>query len=252
MSLTSVAITGDSTGSFSQTNTCTAVLAPNAACQVTVYFTPTTTGVLGATLQVVDTAPGNPQTATLSGIGTSSTPLPQVALSASNLSFGSQTQGTSGTAQVITLTNTGNAILHISAINLTGSYPKDWSETQTCTTAAIAPQGTCTLSVTFSPSDNGVLSAIVTIADDAPNSPQAINLYGSAPPAVLLSASANGGSITATVPVGQTANYNLQATPGPNFTGQSLLGVREFPLARCALFPPAWLWATGPRLRSRC
>ena len=218
MSLTSVAITGDSTGSFSQTNTCTAVLAPNATCQVTIYFTPTTTGVLGATLQVVDTAPGSPQTVPLSGIGTSSTPQPQVSLSASNLSFGSQTQGTSGTAQAITLTNTGNATLHISAINLTGSYPKDWTQTNTCT-APLAAQGTCTISVTFSPSDNGVLSAIVTIADDAPNSPQAINLYGNAPPAVLLNASANGGSTTATVAAGQTANYNLQAIPGPNFAG---------------------------------
>ena len=236
MSLTSVAIMGDSTGSFSQTNNCTAVLAPNAACQVTIYFTPTTTGVLGATLQVVDTAPGSPQTVPLSGIGTSSTPQPQVSLSASNLSFGSQTQGTSGTAQAIRLTNTGTAILHISAINLTGSYPKDWTQTNTCT-APLAAQGTCTISVTFSPSDNGVLSAIVTIADDAPNSPQVINLYGNAPPAVLLNASANGGSTTATVPAGQTANYNLQATPSPSFTGTITFACSGVPFGAVCTVP---------------
>ena len=244
MSLTSVMITGDSTSSFSQTNTCTAVLAPSAACQVTVYFTPTTTGVLGATLQVVDTAPGSPQTVTLSGIGTSSTPQPQVSLSTSNLSFGSQTQGTSSTAQVITLTNTGNATLHISAITLTGSYPKDWTETATCS-APLAAQGTCTLSITFSPSDNGVLSAVVNIADDAPNSPQAINLYGSAPPAALLNASANGGSTTAIVPAGQTANYNLQATPGPNFAGTITFACSGVPFGAVCTVPASVAVANG-------
>jgi 6-phosphogluconolactonase (cycloisomerase 2 family) len=244
MSLTSVAITGDSTGSFSQSNTCTAVLAPSAACQVTVYFTPTTTGALGATLQVVDTAPGSPQTVTLSGIGTSSTTQPQVSLSASNLSFGSQTQGTSSTAQAITLTNTGNATLHISAINLTGSYPKDWTQTNTCT-APLAAQGTCTLSITFSPSDNGVLSAVVNIADDAPNSPQAINLYGNATPAVLLNASANGGSTTATVSAGQTANYNLQAMPGPNFAGTITLACSGVPFGAVCTVPASVAVANG-------
>ncbi len=218
MSLTSLAIAGDATSSFSQTNTCTSVLAPNAACQVTLRFTPTSTGALGATLQVVDNAPGSPQTVTLSGVGTSSTPQPQVSLSASSLSFGSQTQGTSGTTQVIALTNTGSTTLHFSGVTLTGSYAKDWTQTNTCT-APLASQGTCSISVTFSPSDNGILSAVVSVTDDAPNSPQAINLYGNAPPAVLLNASANGGSTVATVPAGQTATYDLQALPGPSFTG---------------------------------
>jgi hypothetical protein len=243
MSLTSVTITGDSTSSFSQTNTCTAVLAPSAACQVTVYFTPTTTGALGATLQVVDTAPGSPQTVTLSGIGTSSTTQPQVSLSASNLSFGSQTQGTSSTAQVITLTNTGTATLHISAINLTGSYPKDWTQTNTCT-APLAGQGTCTLSITFSPSDIGVLSAVVNIADDAPNSPQAINLYGSAPPAVLLNAATNGAT-TATVTAGQTATYNLQAVPGPNFAGTITFACSGVPFGAVCTVPASVAVANG-------
>jgi len=244
MTLTSVTIAGDSTSSFSQTNTCTAVLAPNAACQVTIYFTPTTTGVLGATLQVVDNAPGSPQSVTLSGIGTSSTTQPQVSLSASSLSFGSQTQGTSSLAQVITLTNTGNATLHISAINLTGSYPKDWTQTNTCP-APLAAQGTCTLSVTFSPSDNGILSAIISVADDAPNSPQAINLYGNAPPAVLLNASANGGSTVATVPAGQTATYNLQAMPGPNFTGTITFACSGVPFGAVCTVPASVAVANG-------
>ena len=218
MSLTSVAIAGDATHSFSETNNCPSALVPQASCQTTLFFSPAVTGVLQATLQITDNAPGSPQSMTLSGVGVSTATQPQVTLSASSLSFGNQTQGTSGTPQVVTLTNTGNTTLHISAVTLTGSYSKDWTETTSCS-APLAPQATCTVSVTFSPIDNGVLTAFVNLANDAPDSPQTITLYGNAPPAVLLNASANGGSTVATVSAGQTATYNLQATPGPNFTG---------------------------------
>ncbi len=113
MTLTSVAIAGDSTSSFSLASTCSTVLTPNASCQVTITFTPTAAGLLQASLQITDNAPGSPQSLALAGTATSpATPQPQVSLSANSLSFNSQTQGTSSTAQVITLTNSGNATLH--------------------------------------------------------------------------------------------------------------------------------------------
>jgi 6-phosphogluconolactonase (cycloisomerase 2 family) len=235
MSLSSLAIAGDSTHSFSETNNCPNTLVPQASCQATLFFTPAVTGVLQATLQITDNAPGSPQSVTLSGVGVSTATQPQVSLSSSSLGFGSQTQGTSSAPQVITLTNTGNATLHVSVVTLTGSYPKDWTQTNTCA-APLAAQGTCTISVTFSPSDNGVLSASITVTDDAPNSPQAINLYGNAPPAVLLNASTNGGSTVATVPAGQIATYNLQAMPGPNFTGTITFACSGVPFgAQCTV-----------------
>ncbi|HKI12262.1 MAG TPA: choice-of-anchor D domain-containing protein [Candidatus Acidoferrum sp.] len=218
MSLSSLAIAGDATHSFSETNNCPNTLVPQASCQATLSFTPAVTGVLQATLQITDNAPGSPQSVSISGVGTSSTTQPQVSLSSSNLGFGSQTQGTSSTPQVITLNNTGNAPLHVSAVTLTGSYPKDWTQTNTCA-VPLAAQGTCTISVTFSPSDNGILSAVLTVADDAPSSPQTINLYGNAPPAALVSPATSGGSTVATVPAGTTATYNLQVVPGPSFSG---------------------------------
>jgi len=245
MTLSSLVITGDSTHSFSETNNCPSALVPQASCQATLFFTPAVTGVLQATLQITDNAPGSPQSVSISGVGTSSTTQPQVSLSSSSLGFGSQTQGTSGTPQVVTLTNSGNATLHVSTVTLTGSFPRDWSETQTCTAAAIAPQGTCTISVTFSPSDNGVLSAFLNLADDAPNSPQTINLYGNAPPAVLLNASANGGSTVATVPAGQTATYNLQAMPGPNFTGTITFTCSGVPFGAQCTVPTSVAVANG-------
>lgn len=246
MSLTSVAIAGDSTGSFSLASTCSTVLAPNASCQVTITFTPTASGLLQASLQITDNAPGSPQSLALSGTATSpATPQPQVSLSASNLSFGSQTQGTSSTVQVITLTNTGNATLHfLSGVTLSGSYAKDWTQTNTCT-APLAAQGTCAISVTFSPSDNGILSASITLTDDAPNSPQTINLFGNSSPAALLGPASSGGSTVATVSAGNTATYNLQAVPGPSFTGTINLACSGAPFGAQCTVPSSLTVANG-------
>jgi hypothetical protein len=246
MSVTSIAVAGDSTGSFSQTNNCSTALAAGASCQVTVSLTPSASGVLQATLQITDNAPGSPQSVSLSGVGTSpATPQPQVTLSSSSLSFPSQTQGTSSAPQVITLTNSGNAALHVSGITLAGTFAKDWSETQTCTAAAIAAQGTCTISVTFSPSDNGILSAVLSVADDAPSSPQTINLYGNAPPAALVGPATGGGSIVATVPAGTTATYNLQVVPGPSFSGTINLTCSGAPFGAVCTVPASLTVTNG-------
>jgi hypothetical protein len=245
MSLTSVAITGDSTGSFSLATTCSTVLAPNASCQATLSFNPTAAGLFQASLQITDNAPGSPQSLPLSGTATSpATPQPQVSLSSSNLSFASQTQGTASTPQIVTLTNSGNATLHFpSSITLSGTYAKDWSQTNTCSAPLVA-QGTCTISVIFSPSDNGILTASLAIADDAPNTPQVINLYGNAVPAALLSPASSGGSTVATVAAGNTATYNLQVVPGPSFNGTINLTCSGAPFgAQCTV--PASLTVTN-------
>jgi 6-phosphogluconolactonase (cycloisomerase 2 family) len=246
MSLTSITVAGDSTGSFSETNNCSTVLAAGASCQVAVSFTPSASGVLQAALQIADNAPGSPQSVSLSGVGTSPiTPQPQVTLSAGSLSFPSQTQGTASTPQVITLTNSGNAALHVSGITLAGTFAKDWSETQTCTAAAIATQGTCTISVTFSPSDNGILSAELSVADDAPSAPQTINLYGNAVPAALISPATSGGSTAATVSAGQTATYNLQVVPGPSFSGTISLTCTGAPFGAACTVPASLTVTNG-------
>lgn len=245
LTLRSILIANDATNSFSVANPCLAVLAASASCQVTISFTPAATGLLQATLQITDTAPGSPQSVAISGIGTGSTNQPQATLSASNLSFGSQTQGTSSAPQVITLTNTGNATLHfLSPVTLSGAFAKDWTQTNTCS-APLAAQGTCTITVTFSPSDNGILSASITLTDDAPNSPQTLNLYGNAPPAALLGPATAGGSTVATVPAGNTATYNLQVVPGPSFTGTINLTCTGAPFGAQCTVPSSLMVLNG-------
>ena len=58
------------TANFSvSANTCTASLAANSSCKISVIFMPTTTGTITGSLQVKDSAVGGPQTSTLTGTG---------------------------------------------------------------------------------------------------------------------------------------------------------------------------------------
>jgi len=66
LAITSIAVSGD----FVQNNNCGTTLAPNTSCTINVSFQPSTTGVRTGTLSVIDSGPGSPRTAALSGQGT--------------------------------------------------------------------------------------------------------------------------------------------------------------------------------------
>jgi len=66
LSITSITSSGD----YAQTNTCGTSVAANSSCTISVTFTPTTTGTRTGTLTVTDNGPGSPQTASLTGVGT--------------------------------------------------------------------------------------------------------------------------------------------------------------------------------------
>lgn len=105
------------------------------------------------------------------------TPSPNVALSPSSLNFGNQNVGTTSNPQTVTVTNTGNTDLNVTGVSVTGTNSADFNQTNTCT-SAVAPQATCTITVTFTPSISGTETANVTIADNAPNSAQVFSLTG--------------------------------------------------------------------------
>lgn len=98
---------------------------------------------------------------------------PVVNLSAPSLSFGNQLLGSTSATQSVTLTNTGNATLNITSIAASG----DFSQTNTCGTSVNAGAN-CSINVTFTPSVVGSRSGTITITDNAPTSPQTINLSG--------------------------------------------------------------------------
>ncbi len=98
-------------------------------------------------------------------------------LAPTSLNFGNQTVGIVSTAQPVTLTNIGNIALTLAPINITGTNPNDFGQTNNCGTS-LAAGSSCTISVTFKPTATGARSAAVSVSDNAPNSPQTVSLTG--------------------------------------------------------------------------
>jgi hypothetical protein len=105
------------------------------------------------------------------------TTAPIVSLSASGVTFTSQGVGTTSTAQSVTLSNTGNAVLDISSITLTGTNAGDFTKTTTCG-STLAAGSNCAISAQFAPTATGTRNATITVTDNASGSPHTIALMG--------------------------------------------------------------------------
>ncbi|PYV35143.1 MAG: hypothetical protein DMG22_03330, partial [Acidobacteria bacterium] len=70
LSMTSIAVTGTNAGDFVQTNNCGSSVAAGANCTISLTFTPTANGTRSASLTVTDSDSGSPQSASLTGSGT--------------------------------------------------------------------------------------------------------------------------------------------------------------------------------------
>ena len=122
------------------------------------------------------------------GTGGSNPPPPAVTLSSSSMAFGNQTTGTASGAKSTTLTNTGGSSLAIASIAVSGANSPDFTQSNNCG-ASIAPSGSCTINVVFTPSATGARSATVTITDNAAGNPHTISLTGTGVAAGSLSVS---------------------------------------------------------------
>src|SRR5438552_6669975 len=171
LTISSIAITGTNAGNFAQTHTCGSSLAAGASCTVCVTFKPTACGSRMAALSIPDRASGSPQIASLSGMGVVSGP--NATLSPTCVTFAAQLVGTTSPGKSFTLTNFGSTTLSITSITASG----DFSQTHSCG-SSVAPLASCTISVTFKPTQIGTRTGTLSIADNAPGSPQSVALSG--------------------------------------------------------------------------
>jgi Abnormal spindle-like microcephaly-assoc'd, ASPM-SPD-2-Hydin len=176
LTFTRIAILGTSAKDFvSTTTTCKTNLAAGASCVITVVFTPTQTGTRSKTLTFADNASNSPQTVALTGVGIAAsvtlTPSTFPNNGGSSLSFGQTAVGSTSAPESITLNNPGNAALSISNIAING----DFAQTNTCGTS-VSAGSSCTISVTFSPTQIWSRSGSVIISDNAFGSPQQVIL----------------------------------------------------------------------------
>jgi hypothetical protein len=115
LNLTSETITGTNATSFLKSaSTCGTTLAAAGTCTVSVEFKPAVAGALSASLSIADNATGSPQAVMLTGTGTASAPA--VSLTPASIALPASIVGTTFTAQLVTLKNTGTATLTMSSI----------------------------------------------------------------------------------------------------------------------------------------
>ena len=243
VSFTSIAITGSSAGDFTETDNCLSapVLAPKQTCSVSLIYRPLGVGNRQATLSITDNSPGSPQLIPLVGTSVAPpTPTPIASFTpAGTFNIpGTVTVGMSSGPQNLVLTNSGNAPMHVTNIVLGGVNVNDFSlGTSTCV-GTLAANSNCSIPVIFAPVAAGIRSSTITVTDDAPASPQVVAVNGTAAQPVSIGAAGNG-STSASVAAGQTAQFLLQATPGPGFTGTLSFTCAGQPFGAVCTVPPS-------------
>jgi hypothetical protein len=184
-----IVITGTNKADFGQSNGCNETISPQTSCTVSVWFTPSLFQAESATLNFADNAPASPQTIPLSGTGIANGPA--VALTPSSLTFPVTLLNVKSATQTITLSNPGTATLDLTSIVASGNF----SETNTCG-ATVAVNGSCTITVTFMPTQINTLTGAITVTDNAPTSPQSASLSGTGTEVKLSLAQINFGDVT--------------------------------------------------------
>lgn len=131
------------------------------------------------------------------------------------------------------ISNTGTAPLSISAIAVVGIDPGDFSVGGTCSGASLAPNQSCTLSVGFTPSAQGLRSADVLVTANAPGSPFLIPVSGSGTPSAACSfavsptmfqSPAGGGALSVSIQTGANCAWSVVGLPAWITTTNSGIG----------------------------
>jgi hypothetical protein len=207
-------------------NTCTGSVAAGANCTVGVVFTPSVAGAETATLSFTDSDASSPQTVSLSGNSVAAVRTVSITPASLALSFGSQNVNTTSAAQTVTVTNTGNAPVTLSAAPaIGGTNASDFaiasgSGTTCSASTPVAVSGSCTIAITFTPAASGSRGpATLTIADNATGSPQMVTMTGTGAAAVAADFSLTIPSQAVTVVHGATTTFAVSVVGTGGFTG---------------------------------
>jgi hypothetical protein len=165
-----------------------------------------------------------------------------VSVAPAGLTFASQFTGSTSASQTVTLTNTGNELLVIDSIEVTGTNANDFLQTNSCGSPiggfplALAAADSCQVNVSFAPTAGGTRTAALTFINNASNSPQTVILSGTAQDFSVTVASPS-----QTVSPGQTATYDLTISPGGGFNQMVQMSCIGAPaLSACSVSPSSF------------
>jgi Abnormal spindle-like microcephaly-assoc'd, ASPM-SPD-2-Hydin len=132
----------------------------------------------------------------------------------------------------ITATNNGTTAVTFTGITASG----DFNETENCTKAPLQPGTNCVINVTYTPSTAGASLGSLTLADNAPGSPQIVLLSGTGfgqQSDFALSATPS----SASVPAGKSATYTLQLSSVGGFNQPVSVSCQGLPSGANCLLP---------------
>lgn len=176
------AIQEDFSGSFVlSSDSCSARTLPvGQSCQVAVFFRPRVPGDVSAQLRLSTGSLASPHVVTLHGFGTR----PIASVSPTVLDFGTHEIGWQVPSRTTTLTNTGDADLHVTSVTRTGAA--DFTTgSDSCTGRTLQPGASCSVEVRFDPTTVGTPSAHLSFHHDASQSPRVSMRGAVTPPADL-------------------------------------------------------------------
>ncbi len=160
------------------------VLSVGQSCQVTVTFSPFSTGSFDAVLSINSDDPDTPGTNIFTTGNAIPYPVPGISVSPATHDFGDVSSGSSSIPLELWLSNTGTGDLNISNIYLSDTTNFDLNVSEGSNpcgslTPTISPGQNCTVTATFSPVSNGPFSADLTVgSDDQDNGVAVVSLNG--------------------------------------------------------------------------
>ena len=215
---------------FMFTTNCGATLVAGGSCAIQAEFAPNASGADSGTITVVD-SDGTQQVA-LTGIGY----LPNITMTPGTLDFGVTGLQVSSPVQSLMLSNGSTGTLAGLSIAMSGPF----LQTNNCGTS-LGPGGTCTVSLTFSPTATGRQNGTATIAS-GDGAPMTAQLMGTGIAFQLAPTSPT----SATVGSGNVASYSLELTPTNGSTGTAAISCVNLPPNSTCTVTPANASLTMP------
>jgi hypothetical protein len=214
VTFSSIAASGTGYSVVAGSTTCPAApaqLAGGASCVIAVGATPPGTATYSGALSIGFNASNSPITVALSATG-----VPISLVSPASINFGDVAIGAASAVQTVTVQNTLSTTLTLGSLSLPAGSPFAVLPSSTCLGASLAPGASCTVNLTVTPSTTGGLYAALSINDNAPTSPQTVQLFANGIiPAQLSQSSLAFGSIpiNVTSPAQTITLSNNQASP---------------------------------------
>ena len=151
---------------------CGSSLQSGGVCAVQVGFTAPGEGTFTGTLHIDGNATNTPLDVHLVGTGLAATPPARALGVPASVTFGDQAVGTSSPGHAVAITNNLGSTVTITDLATSGDY----TVSDTCT--SIAPHGTCSPLVTFTPTALGTRSGTLTVRALSEATPYVVDLEG--------------------------------------------------------------------------